>query len=54
MSEPPGWAIDQGHDFMPARHSEGTARTEVVLDVDHNQDIAVADPDAARHQRFRS
>ena len=36
-----GQAIDQRHDLVAAGHREAAARTEVVLDVDDQQDILV-------------
>ena len=48
VAEPLRQAVDQGHDLVPARHRQGTARTEVVLHVDHQEDgIVIAD----RHGR---
>ena len=35
--------VDDRHNFIAARHSHSAARTEVVLHIDHDEDIAVAD-----------
>ena len=43
MRESRGQAIDQRHDLVAARHRQPAARTEVVLDVDDQQDVAIAD-----------
>ena len=38
-----GQAVDQRHDLVAARHRKAAAGAEIVLDVDHQQDVAVAD-----------
>src|SRR5262245_10238092 len=42
-------AIDDRHDFVAARNGKLAARTEVVLDVDHQQDVAFPDRDRVGH-----
>src|SRR6266436_7008728 len=46
-------AIDDRHDFVAARNGKLAARTEVILDGDHQQDVAFADRDRVGH-RFAS
>src|SRR5262249_11941569 len=36
-------AIDRGHDLVAARHREASARTKVVLHVDGEEDVALAE-----------
>src|SRR5262249_52482261 len=38
-----GNAVDRRHDLLPARHGQRAAGAEIVLDVDHKQDIPVGD-----------
>src|SRR5262249_43683395 len=42
-------AIDDRDDLVAAGNRKLAARTEVVLDVDHHQDVAFADRDCAGH-----
>ena len=41
--ETPGQPVDHRHDLVAARNRKPAARAEVVLDVDHQQDIPIAD-----------
>src|SRR5262249_43442251 len=50
--EAPGDAIDAGHDLVAARHRETAAGTEIVLDVDDEQDVVLADRDFGPHLRL--
>ena len=49
MLETPGQQVDHGHDLVAARNRKTAARTEVVLDVDHQQDIAITDAQFFSH-----
>src|SRR5438876_7976898 len=42
LAETPGEAIDDRHDVVAMRDGKLAARTEVVLDVDDQQDVAVS------------
>jgi hypothetical protein len=42
VSKPFRHCIDQGHDFVAARHCQAAAETEVVLDVDDEKRIVLA------------
>ena len=48
VREPLGQPVDQRHDLVPARDRQPPAGTEVVLDVDDDEDIAVADRRSSR------
>src|SRR5262245_52238251 len=50
MPETRGDAIDDRHDFMAARNGEFATWTEVILDIDDQQDVAVADRDRVGHR----
>src|SRR5262245_8751813 len=51
VAEAAGEAIDVGDDLVAVGNGELSARTEVVLDVDNEQDVAVCD--CGRHGRTR-
>src|SRR4029077_17662797 len=54
MRETCGELVDQGHDFVAARNRQRAARTEVVLDIDHQQRIAIADGGMFAHDEAAS
>jgi hypothetical protein len=35
--------VDHGHDFVAARHREAAARAKIMLDVDNQEDVVLAD-----------
>ena len=43
VAEARGQAVDDRHDLVAARHGERAARAEIVLDVDDEQDVLLAD-----------
>src|SRR6516165_3483135 len=47
--EPRGQPIDHRHDLIAARNREASFGTEVVLDVDNQKDVLVADPKLCGH-----
>jgi hypothetical protein len=56
VAEAPGEAIDDRHDVVAMGNGKPAARTEVVLDVDDQKDVAVGDWDGhhcARGYRIR-
>ena len=54
MPKSPGQPVDHRHDLVAARHRKRAARAEIVLDVDHQQHIAIADRKLFRHGCARS
>ena len=42
-------AIDQGNHLVAARHGKSAAGTEVILDIDHQEKVAVTDPPELSH-----
>jgi hypothetical protein len=53
MVEPRCQLVDEGHDFVTARNGEPAARTEIVLHIDHQQQIARADGKLVGHYAGR-
>src|ERR1700687_709830 len=49
-----GETVDQRHNLGSARNREAPPRTEIILNVHHDQDIALADGNLLRHVGFRS
>src|SRR5262245_8356575 len=49
VSEPRGERIDQRHDLVAARNREASLGTKVVLDVDNQKDVLVADRELSSH-----
>src|SRR5215468_11095527 len=49
VAEPRGQRIDQRHDLVAARNRETSLGTEIVLDVDNQEDVLVADRELFSH-----
>src|SRR5206468_1065864 len=49
MLEAAGERVDDRHYLVAARHGEGAARTEIVLDVDDDEDVLFAGREAVSH-----
>jgi hypothetical protein len=49
VAEPRGQCIDQRHDLVAARNGEASLGTEVVLHVDNQEDVVVADRKLLSH-----
>ena len=47
--EPLGQTIDHRNNFVPARHRQTSPRAEVILDVDDDQDVAMAHGNLLAH-----
>ncbi len=43
VTKPRRQTIDDRHDLVAPRHRQGAARTKIVLDVDHDEDVVVAE-----------
>src|SRR5580700_9404736 len=51
VGEPRGEAVDQRNDLITMRHAQRAAGTEVVLDIDDDEDVIVTERRAFVHDR---